>query len=66
MVENKTREIRNLSENNAEVENLSHQIRGLNDQIRRAKGENEGLYGQVQESQDKLRLSTNEIRRLSG
>ena len=38
MVQSKNREMKNLSENTIEVDSLSRQVKGLNDQIRRVTG----------------------------
>ena len=40
-------------------------MRGLNDLTRRLKGENEGLFGEVRDGQEKLRLSSNQISKVS-
>lgn len=45
---------------------MAHQVRQLSDQMKRLTGENEGLYGDVREGQEKLRLSSNQISKLKG
>ena len=40
VIENKTKENRNLLENTHEVDNLSVQVKSLNDKIRKLTGEN--------------------------
>ena len=45
---------------------MAHQVRQLSDQMKRLTGENESLYGDVREGQEKLRLSSNQISKLKG
>ena len=64
MVESKNKEVRNLSETTMEMDQLSYQVKNLNEQIRRVSGENEGLYSEVREGQEKLRLSNNQTSKM--
>ena len=64
MIEQKNRELRDFSQSSVEVESLSQQLRGMNDHVKRLKGENEGLFGEVRDGQEKLRLSSNQISKL--
>jgi hypothetical protein len=41
------------------MDNLSRQFKGISEQMRRLTGENEGLQNEVQQGQEKLRLSAN-------
>lgn len=47
-----------------EMDQLSYQVKNLNDQIKRMSGENEGLYSEVREGQEKIRLSNNQTSKM--
>ena len=47
------------------MESLSTQVKLLNDKIRKITGENENLYGEVRDGQEKLRLSNNQVSKMS-
>ena len=64
MIEKKNADIRSLNEQTGEMDNLSRQVKNLSDQLRRVAGENEGLYNEVRDSQEKLRLSATEANKL--
>ena len=65
MVSNKTQEVKSLSENTVEIDSLNRQVRTLNDQIKRLTGENEGLFNEVRDGQEKVRLSNNQISKMA-
>ncbi len=66
MIDKKNNEIKNLKEGEIEAEAMARQVKSLNDQIRRITGEKEGIFQELREGQEQLRLSNNQINKLRG
>lgn len=66
MIDKKNGEIKVLREGEAEAEALARQVKTLNDQVRRISGEKEGIFNELREGQEQLRLSSTQITKLRG
>lgn len=64
VIDKKNGEIKTLREGEAEAETLARQVKSLNDQVRRISGEKEGLFQELREGQEQLRLSNTQVAKL--
>lgn len=63
-MDKKNNEIKQLKEGEIEAEALARQVKSLNDQLRRVSGEKDGIFQELREGQEQLRLSNNQIGKL--
>ena len=64
VIDKKNAEVRGFKEGEVEAENMAQQVRQLSVQMKRITGENEGLYSEVSQGQEQIRLSNNQISKL--